>query len=105
MFQRHDQLEKNEIQPGVLLQQLGRAVNINAVHWDFEDGRVVALHEHTQEQFGYIIKGQLKVTIGDETAVLGAGDCYFVPANTPHMFISIGETEAIDVFTPPRNVG
>jgi quercetin dioxygenase-like cupin family protein len=105
MFRNHDEIEKRQLKPDILLQQLGHGVNINAVHWNFIDGAVVDPHHHTQEQFGYIIKGQLEVTIGDEVHVLGAGDAYFVPANVPHKFVAIGETEAIDVFTPPRAVG
>ena len=42
------------------------------------------------------------MTIGDETHVLKAGDAYFVPANVPHKFVPVGDTEAIDVFTPVR---
>lgn len=105
MFCHHKKIEKKEFAAGILLQQLGRAENINAVHWNFEDGAVLAKHHHPQEQFGFIIKGAFEVTIGDETQILKAGDAYFVPSNVPHGFVPIGETEAIDVFTPIREVG
>jgi len=54
----------------------------------------VVLHHHPQEQFGYVIKGGFEMTVGDETAVLRAGDAYFIPPNVPHKFMAIGETEA-----------
>jgi quercetin dioxygenase-like cupin family protein len=104
MFCHHEKIEKKEFAAGILLQQLGRGENINAVHWNFEDGAVLGKHHHPQEQFGFIIKGAFEVTIGDETQVLKAGDAYFVPSNVPHSFVPIGETEAIDVFTPIREV-
>ena len=41
-------------------------------------------------------------TIGEERATLRAGDCYFIPSDLPHGFTALGETEAIDVFSPVR---
>jgi quercetin dioxygenase-like cupin family protein len=105
MFCFHETIEKKEVAPGVTLQVLGRGDQINAVHWDFADGAVAAVQEHPQEQFGYVIQGSFRVTIGDETVILKAGDSYYVPANVPHAFVAIGATEAIDVFTPVRLVG
>ena len=60
------------------------------------------IHTHEQEQFGYVIKGGFDMTIGDERAVLKAADCYFIPSGAPHGFITLEETEAIDVFSPVR---
>lgn len=105
MFCLCDQLESNLVKEKVLLQQIGAGKNINAVHWNFEDGAEIDLHQHSQEQFGYVIQGSLEVTIGDECVLLQAGDAYFIPANVPHRFIARGVTEAIDVFTPIRKVG
>ena len=98
MFCYHENIDKKEFADGILLQYLGKGKNINAVHWNFRDGVALETHHHPQEQFGYIIKGSFKVTIGDETSLLKAGDSYFVPANTPHRFVPVGETEAIDIF-------
>jgi quercetin dioxygenase-like cupin family protein len=104
MFCFNDKIEKKEFAKGILLQKLGKGMNINAVHWDFEEGAVLDMHHHPQEQFGYIIKGGFEVTIGDKTKVLKSGDSYFIPSNVPHKFIPVGKTEAIDVFTPVREV-
>jgi len=65
-----------------------------------EDKSIVKFHQHPQEQFGYVIKGGFEMTVGDKTAVLKAGDAYFIPPNVSHEFIAVGETEAIDVFSP-----
>jgi quercetin dioxygenase-like cupin family protein len=40
------------------------------------------------------------MTIGDETKNLGPGDAYFIPPDVPHEFVAIGQTEAIDIFSP-----
>jgi len=102
MFCQSKEIKVMEYAQGILLRRLGKGKNISAVHWDFQEGAVLDTHKHPQEQFGYIIKGGFKVTIGDETRLLKAGDAYFVPANVPHKFVPVGDTEAIDVFTPVR---
>jgi quercetin dioxygenase-like cupin family protein len=96
------QLKKEQFAPGVLLQMLGSSQNMSVLHWNLDDQSTVPLHHHPQEQFGYIIKGGFEVRVGEETAMLGAGDAYFIPADVPHWFRAIGETEAIDVFSPRR---
>ncbi|MCP4147254.1 MAG: cupin domain-containing protein [bacterium] len=99
----HDKIEKKDLGNGVLFQNLGKGKKINVWHWDMEDGSEVKTHQHPAEQFGYVIKGGFKITIGDDSCEIKAGDAYFIPANTPHSFIAVGETEAIDAFSPARN--
>ena len=105
MYSISDERTSIRFTNGIFLQHLGEGESINAVHWIFSDGEVVDLHHHPQEQFGYVIKGGFLSTIGDETKTLRSGDAYLIPPNVPHKFIAIGETEAIDVFTPIRQVG
>lgn len=98
-------VEKKEFFKGVIGQYLGNCKNMNVMHWDFEDNVSLPEHKHESEQFGYIIKGGFKVTIGGVTEHLKAGDFYFVPSNVLHSFVSVGKTEAIDVFSPIRKIG
>lgn len=85
---------------GVVRQDFAEGRNLNVLHWNMADGSEVTLHTHPQEQFGYVIKGGFTMRIGDETRELQAGDAYVVPAGVPHSFVAIGDTEAIDVFSP-----
>jgi quercetin dioxygenase-like cupin family protein len=102
MFSYKKANQEAEIAPGLVRQVLGAGNKINAVHWDIKDGTVVPPHQHPEEQFGYVIKGGFEMSIGDTTAILEAGDSYFIPAGVPHKFKARGETEAIDVFSPRR---
>ncbi len=36
------------------------------------------------EEFGYVFEGQVRLSIGEESYVLGCGDCYHLPALNPH---------------------
>jgi unsaturated pyranuronate lyase len=104
MFCYHRDIPAKELAEGLILQALGGSQNMNVVHWDITDGTVVPAHRHESEQFGYVIKGGFEMSIGDETTVLGPGDAYFIPSDVPHSFTARGTTEAIDVFSPTREV-
>lgn len=100
MFVNRKKLKKINMGGGVIRQYLGECTKVNAQHWDMADKSVVKMHKHKQEQFGYVIKGGFKMTIGDETQILKAGDAYFIPPNVLHEFTAVGQTEAIDLFSP-----
>lgn len=100
MFSYHDKIEKMEYGPGVLLQILGHGQRVNALHWNMADQSVVPLHQHPEEQFGYVIQGGFEIKLDDKIYQLHAGDAYFIPPNAWHSFVALGETEAIDVFNP-----
>ncbi|OGR06534.1 MAG: hypothetical protein A2511_04195 [Deltaproteobacteria bacterium RIFOXYD12_FULL_50_9] len=102
MFCFQDKLLVQDRGNGVLMKNLGAGSKMSVLHWNMEDGSVVPLHKHPHEQFGYVIQGGFDMLIGDERAVLKTGDCYFIPGDVPHEFTAIGATEAIDVFSPPR---
>lgn len=102
MFIFRGKLEKIDMGAGVIRQYLGAGQKMNAQHWDMADGSVVKLHTHPQEQFGYVISGGFKMLIGDEAKNLGPGDAYFIPPDVPHEFTAIGQTEAIDIFSPVK---
>ncbi len=96
----HTKVEKQDMGKGVIRQDFAMGQNMNVLHWNMADGSEVSTHTHPQEQFGFVIKGGFKLKIGDETFILKKGDAYLVPADIPHSFIAIGDTEAIDVFAP-----
>jgi len=42
------------------------------------------IHSHTPEQIYYILEGSGIMTVADETAQVGPGDCIFIPSGAPH---------------------
>jgi quercetin dioxygenase-like cupin family protein len=96
----HKKIEKQNLGKGIVLQVLGIGKNMNVLHWDMDNESEVKTHTHPQEQFGFIIKGQLDLTIEGKETSLKAGDGYFIPEHAEHSFIARGRTEAIDVFSP-----
>ncbi len=66
-------------------------------------GRRVKPRGHEGEEFVYILKGRLKVTIGDQHHVLEAGDAVHFKAAQPHAFeIASEEPCMVLLATSPR---
>jgi quercetin dioxygenase-like cupin family protein len=49
-------------------------------------------------QWGTVVEGEIRLTIGNETKVYRPGDSYFIPAGTPHGAQIKAGTRVIDVF-------
>jgi transcriptional regulator with XRE-family HTH domain len=58
---------------------------------------------HPGEEFGFVLKGQLTVTVGEETFVLKAGDSIHYETLQPHSWRNEGEEKCIAVWavSPP----
>jgi transcriptional regulator with XRE-family HTH domain len=51
-----------------------------------------AYQRHAGHEWGYVISGELKVTIGFEEYLLEAGDSISLPSSTPHRLENAGQT-------------
>ncbi len=58
---------------------------------------------HKAQETGFVISGEVEVTVGDETRVLKAGDGYYFDSQIPHRFRNVGgeKAEIISAVTPP----
>ncbi len=104
MFVFREKSNEIDFGQGIRLTDLGGGENMNALFWQTPAGTVSPVHDHPEEQFGYLIKGVFEVTIGEEKKILKPGDVYHIPGGIPHQFRVIEDTEAIDVFSPKRPV-
>lgn len=60
-------------------------------------------YSHIGDEGGVVIQGQVEVTVGGATRVLGPGDGYLFSSRLPHKFRNVGTDEAVVVSanTPP----
>lgn len=58
---------------------------------------------HEGEECGIILAGRLQVSVGEQTAILRAGDAYYFKSNQPHNFHNPGNEpcELISACSPP----
>jgi quercetin dioxygenase-like cupin family protein len=102
MFRTNAEAKPVEMAPGVTRRTLNNGDQMTLVEVTADQGAEVPLHVHPHEQIGYIARGRLLFTIGDETKELVAGDSYLMPGNVPHGGKALEPTVAIDIFSPPR---
>jgi quercetin dioxygenase-like cupin family protein len=70
---------------------------------EMDEGAEVPMHSHPHEQGGILLRGQVQLTIGDETRLCEAGAMFIIPPNTPHRAVAIGGPAVVlDCFSPVR---
>ena len=67
------------------------------VFFDIEPIGKVAEHTHGA-QWGFVIDGEIELTIGDKTKTYKNGDHYYIPENVLHSATFIKRTFVVDVF-------
>lgn len=69
----------------------------------YEPGAVYPMHSHAYEQISVIVQGRMRIIVGEESAELGPGDMWFVPAHIPHGGQALGSDPVIfiDIYAPP----
>lgn len=53
---------------------------------------------HDDQEGFFVLEGRGKARIGDEEIAMKAGDCFMVPAHTPHAMIKDADVEVCKVF-------
>lgn len=101
-FQIGKELEWQPAGDGVRRQIMGYDGRLMMVKVQFEKGAVGAPHTHCHSQSTYVASGRFEVTIGDGTAVLSAGDGYYVEPDVLHGCVCLEPGELIDTFSPMR---
>lgn len=93
---------------GVSFQQVGANLRNKAVQLIkecYQPGAGTGRHAitHEGEECGIILRGRLRVTVGEQTAILRAGDAYYFKSNQPHTFNNPGSEpcELISACSPP----
>ena len=54
------------------------------------DEENIELVTHEGQECDIVIKGRMKIRIGDNTEILGPGDCIYFDSGTPHGMIAVG---------------
>jgi len=99
---KYRDLKPMEMFSGVKRRTLAHGESIMITEFSWEKGSKVPVHSHPSEQASYIVKGELKITIGGRKSFLQKGDGYLVPPNVKHSQFALKKTITLDMFSPPR---
>jgi quercetin dioxygenase-like cupin family protein len=91
-----------ELVPGVVVRTFwGQQMLVSLV--DLAPGAIVPSHSHPHEQFGMLLRGELRITIASETQQLKVGAIYIAPGGAEHSVIAGPEgAQLIEAFSPVR---
>jgi quercetin dioxygenase-like cupin family protein len=101
---RWDDLPREELTP-LLGRRLISTDRMMLAHVYLEQGSVVPLHEHENEQLTYILEGTLRFWLGadqSEVVDVAAGQVLHIPSGLPHKAEALERTLDVDIFCPPR---
>lgn len=56
------------------------------------------LVSHTGVEFGYVIRGEMKVALGGDDIYLQAGDSIYFQSTTPHRYVNVGKEKAVSLW-------
>lgn len=93
-----------EVAEGVHLGELVTGERATVTYWRIDPGASLPVHEHEQEQIGYVLRGRLTAISEGEEVRLEAGDSYRFPSWERHGAENRSEAPAVGLgyLSPPR---
>lgn len=95
VFFRADELTEISGGNGISYRQIGSAraghvlqILVEKYATGADTGMIMLRHEG--EEGGVVLSGQLEVTVGESSRVLGPGDAYYFNSRQPHRFRTVG---------------
>jgi quercetin dioxygenase-like cupin family protein len=98
----YQNVEKEEVVPGVTRRVLAFNKDLMCVENTFEEGAVGSLHHHPHTQITYIVSGEFEFCIEDVKKIVKAGDTMLKTNNVEHGCVCLKAGVLLDIFTPMR---
>ncbi|MFQ6038926.1 MAG: cupin domain-containing protein [Candidatus Aminicenantales bacterium] len=70
------------------------------VFFDIQTSDEMPPHSHCN-QWGLVVEGEMRLTIGDTTRTFRKGDWYYIPEGVVHSATFLSRVQVIDVFDDP----
>jgi quercetin dioxygenase-like cupin family protein len=102
LFYKVNENGYKQVLPGISLKTLVYGENTLFSEFRMEANNILPQHSHYHEQTGYLVRGKIKLTIGQQTFEAGPGDSWCIPGNTDHSAEILENSLAIEVFSPVR---
>ena len=102
MFTKSSERESRLMIEGVRLKSLAWGKHTLLTEVRLDKGSVVPIHDHPQEQTGYLVSGRLEFDIGGELVVAEPGDSWSLPGDQVHGAKALEDCLVIEVFSPVR---
>lgn len=102
MFYKANQSGFKEVLSGIRIKTLVFGEKTLFTEFRMNAGAVLPKHAHVHEQTGYLTKGKIRLTIGEQVFDVEEGDCWCIPSNTQHGAEIVKDSVVVEVFSPVR---
>lgn len=102
MFYQHQTDGYKDALPGIKIKTLVYGEKSLLTEFRLNAGSRLPSHSHPHEQSGYLVKGRMRLTIGDKTFDVEPGDSWCVTGNLEHRAEILEDSVAVEVFSPVR---
>jgi quercetin dioxygenase-like cupin family protein len=102
MFQKHSQSGYALTLKGIKQKTLVYGERTLMTEFVLEKGSILPRHSHPHEQTGYLVKGNIRLSIGTEEYDAHPGDSWCIPSNVEHGAEMIEDSVGLEVFSPVR---
>jgi quercetin dioxygenase-like cupin family protein len=102
MYGKHSGNNYTEILKGIQIKTLCHGDSTLMSEFLLQKDAVLPAHSHPYEQTGYLVKGKIRLFIGDTGKELVPGDSWCIASNLPHRAEILEDSVAIEVFSPIR---
>lgn len=102
MFYKSESAGYRQMLPGVQLKTLTYGERTLLAEVRLDQGSSIPMHQHPQEQTGYLVSGSLRFHIGDRTIIAKPGDGWNIRGGVVHGAEALEDSVVIEAFSPIR---
>jgi quercetin dioxygenase-like cupin family protein len=102
MFQKGSDEGYETVFDGVTRKTLAFGARTLMTEFRLRRGSALPRHAHEHEQTGILVKGRLRLHLGDKTHDVEPGDSWCIAGGIEHGADAIDDAVAVEVFSPVR---
>ena len=102
MYGKHTDTNYTEILKGIRIKTVCHGESMLMTEFLLQKESLLPEHAHPYEQTGYLVKGKIRLFIGDAVKELVPGDSWCITKDLPHRAEILEDSVAIEVFSPVR---
>jgi mannose-6-phosphate isomerase-like protein (cupin superfamily) len=73
------------------------AMGYRITRYIYSPGTYFPMHTHEVDKMDAVVEGHLRITMGEEEVLLGAGDAVYVPQHTEHSAEVVGDVAVVSL--------
>lgn len=97
-------VEGKTLHGDVIMKPLMAGDQMTLLEIQYAPGAGAPLHIHKHETLAYIVKGKVKMTVGNEVFVLGPGDVCKHPQGVPHGVEGVEQALVLEIKSPAQPI-